>query len=463
MERLLIILMLAAGCGFAQTPSQSTSGQKKASAARPAPASSARWPIESISVEGNHMFTREQVLAIAGVKVGQAAGKTEFDAARDRLASCGAFETVAYKFTPGVKGQGYVATIQVTEVQQVYAVDFEDLHVSSLDLKAALTAKDPLFASGKLPATQPVLERYTKWVQEYLAAKGIQEKIAGSVRPAATAGDYAIVFHPARNLPAVAQITFEGNQVVPQNVLREAVTGAGIGAPYTEDSFRQILNMSIRPIYEARGRVRVSFPEIRTEPVKDVEGLHVFVKVNEGDSYELGKVAFDGPTPLAADALLKTGDFKAGDVANFDRVSEGLERIRKAVRHAGYLDAKVTSDRVVNEGKKTVDVAVRVDAGPQYAMGKLTIEGLDLNGEAEMKRIWTLKVGKPFNPEYPDLFLKRVRDERMFDGLGETKAATQVNDRNHTVDVTLTFKAADPQKRPGRRGGRGQSGADQER
>jgi len=38
--------------------------------------------------------------------------------------------------------------------------------VSEKDLVAHLRSKDPLFLSDKLAATQPVLERYAKWVQE---------------------------------------------------------------------------------------------------------------------------------------------------------------------------------------------------------------------------------------------------------------------------------------------------------
>jgi hypothetical protein len=44
-----------------------------------------------------------------------------------------------------------------------------------------LKAKDPLFSNGKMPATQPVFERYVKWIQEYLAAKGIRKRWSGSV------------------------------------------------------------------------------------------------------------------------------------------------------------------------------------------------------------------------------------------------------------------------------------------
>jgi len=60
----------------------------------------------------------------------------------------------------------------LTEVEQVYPVIFEELRVSQKDLEAVLGAKDPLFSMAKMPATQPVLERYVKWIQEFLASKG---------------------------------------------------------------------------------------------------------------------------------------------------------------------------------------------------------------------------------------------------------------------------------------------------
>ena len=163
---------------------------------------------------------------------------------------------------------------------------------------------------------------------------------------------------------------------------------------------------------------------------------------------------------MDASALIKAGDFKTGDVANFERVNEGLEKIRKAVRRAGYLDAKVTPERNIDDAKKAVDVGVHIEPGAQYTMGKLTIVGLDLNGEAEILRIWTLKEGKTLNPEYPDYFLNRIKEEGLFEGLGTTKADLKVDEKKHTADVTLTFTGEDPTKTPGRRGGRGGRGGE---
>ena len=358
---------LRAGSGFAQTAPVRAPAKKSAPAksapktvAQKDPPAPTQWPVEALTVEGNRNYTREQVLAVAGLKVGQLAGKPEFEAARDRLTASGVFETVGYKFEPGPNKEGFVASFQVTEVEPTYPIRFEELGVPEKEIETLLHAKDPLYVSAKLPATKPLIDRYTNWIQEFLASKGLTEKIAGKVTQL-SADQFAIVFRPARNLPAVAQVTFQGNQVMSQTVLREAVHGTAIGSPYTESGFRDLLNSSLRPLYEQRGRVRVSFPEVRAEPVNDVEGVHVFVKIDEGQSYELGKVAIAGPSPVDPASLIKTGDFKTGDVANFDRVHDGLDKIRKAVRRAGYLDVKVTSDRSIDDAKKTVDVAVHIE------------------------------------------------------------------------------------------------------
>jgi outer membrane protein insertion porin family len=449
MKRWFPFLMLAAGVGFAQAPA---AAQKKTLAPM-----DGRWPIESLKVEGNHNYSVDQVLAIAGLKVGQVVGRREFDAARDRLLAAGAFDTVSYKFAPEVGTRGFVATFQVTEIEQVYPVQFDDMHVSERDLTATLKAKDPLFAEGKLPASQPVFQRYQKWVQEYLAARGIKEKIIGGVIPG-RAGEYVISFHPDVPLPAVALIFFNGNQAVTQLKLQEAMQVA-VGMPFTEDRFREALSASVRPLYEALGRVRVGFPSIKTDPNKDVTGLNVTVTVDEGEVYKLGNVTIDGSTPLKPNALLDAGAFKKGEAANFDKVNEGIDRMKKMLKRAGYMSAQLTTRRAIDDDKRIVNLTLWVDAGTQYTMRKLTVVGLDLEGEAEITRIWTMKPGKPFDPDYPDLFLKTVKEDGMFDNLGKTKADVAIDPKAHTADVTLSFNGGTQPTARGR-GGRGRGGYD---
>ena len=438
MKQLLLIAALAV-CATGQT--------RGGRASKPAPAPPDKWPIQTLTVEGNHIFPSDAILAVAGLKIGQLAGESEFEAARDRLAATRAFETVGYKFAPDPRGKGFHASFQVSETTSLYPVKFEDLGVPDADLAAALSARDPLFSMQNFPASMATLNRESDWIEEFLAARGIRDRgapidVEGTI---ANIGQSKLValFRPLKDFSAVATISFEGNKLIAGSALRTAIAAAGIGSIYTERHFREILDATIRPVYEARGHMRVSFPKIVIEDDLEVKGIHVMVTVEEGEVYTLSAVTVAKPTPVPEAELLHEANVKTGDAANFDLISAGIDRVKTAVIRAGYLDANVSMDREFDDAKRTVTITFHVDAGPQYSMGKLMIKGLDLNGEAEIKRIWKLKPGDAFNPEYPDRFLQTVREQAVFDHLGKTRSETKIEPKTHAVDVTLTFTGDD--------------------
>ena len=438
---LLMLLMCGSGVGLPAAFAQ-TSRAKKPTAQ---PARPNKWPIESLKVEGSHNYTQTQILAVAGLKTGQLAGKPEFEAARDRLVATGMFETVGYKFAPGGDKNGYAASFQVVEAQPAYPIRFDDLGVTEKDLTDYLRGKDPLFAP-RLAATKAVLERYKQWVQEYVTAHNGKDKVIAKVTPVG-AGEFVILFRPARSDPAVAEVAFQGNQVIPATALQNAVAEVAIGLPYKEETFRQYLDSSIRPLYDARGRIRVAFTKVVVENAKDVQGLAVKVTIEEGGSYDLGDVRIEGAPHFEAGRLLKAAKFKNGDLADFDEIGKGVDRIKKVLAHQGYMRNDVQIVRKIDDAKKTVNLVLHIDEGPQFLFGTLRIEGLDLNGEAALRKMWTHKADTPYNPDYPDYFLHQVREEGLFDNLGETRFETKIDDKTHIVDVTLYFKYAPPVNR----------------
>ncbi len=199
MRRLSIALLILSVTATAQTRRR-----PKATRAPVASTTPASWPIESVTVHGNHLYSQEQVLAIAAIHPGQIAGKPEFDAAHARLMETGAFETVAYGYSPAPSGKGYAAKFDVVEITQVFPTAFEDLPLVDSEVRAWLKQKDPLFGP-KIPATEPALNRYKQLVTEFLAARGYHEPI--SVQLALeNPPDLSVLFRPAGTKPSVAQV-----------------------------------------------------------------------------------------------------------------------------------------------------------------------------------------------------------------------------------------------------------------
>jgi outer membrane protein insertion porin family len=399
-----------------------------------------KWPIDSLTVEGLKNYSQSQALTVTGLKVGQLAGTQDFEAARDRLLATGVFETAGYRFAPSVGSNGYAASFQVVEVEPVYPVRIEGLSANEGEIQAWLRKKDAFFGP-KIPATEAILKRDAAAIEEYLASKGRKEKIEGRVI-ADSPELFAIVFRPASGAPKVAEVRFLGNAVVPSEVLLNSFAGVAYGTVYSDAGFRQLLDASVRPIYDARGRIRVAFPKLETEKAKDVEGLVVTVTVNEGDTYDLGEVRLEGESPVPAKELLKLGGFKSGDLANFDDVTAGLDRMKKRLRREGYMRASLQAERHIDDKKKIVDLSILPELGPQFFFRTLTIEGLDIHGEAAVKKMWGIKEGKPFDPDYPDYFLAQIREQGLFDDLGTTHSEPKVDEQDHQVDVTLNFRAS---------------------
>lgn len=427
------LIFATAAAGFAQThkprkPAPTT--------APPAHAEGEPWPLEHLSVEGNLNFTAEQVLAAAGLRRGDTVDKTKFEAARQRLLDTGVFDRAGYRYAPAKDGKGYDATLEVVEMPQMYPIHFEDLPATDAQLRDWLKQKDPLFAP-KIPGTKVELDRYVKWIAEFLAQKDYHETLAGKV-VSENPPDLFILFRPAKQRAAIARVKFTNTGDLPSGMLETSMNGVAVGIGYTDPQVRMLLDSSVRPLYEARGMIRVAFPKIETSPAKDVDGVEVTVEVNQGAVYKLHHVDFDG-SELTPRELGKLAKLKEDSTVNFDDVKAGQERIAQALRREGYMLAKTEVKRSVHDATKTVDLTIEIIPGPLFTFHELTIVGLDIETEPPVRKLWGLQPGRPFNVDYPNHFLERVKDMGIFENLKNTRAESKVNPKDNSVDVTLYF------------------------
>lgn len=428
----------------------SVSAQTKRPAPRPAakptqPLNPDAFPLSSVAMEGLRNYSEEQVLQVAGVRVGQVVNKSDLEAAHARLMGSGGFDSVAYRYEPAKDGKGVVLTLTLVEVNAFYPLMFEEMPVPDAQILGWLKEKDPLFGP-KVSATRESLDHFTKLIGEFLAPKGFTEPLVARLS-SENPPDLVILIRPATPRAAVALVTAKNTGEVVAGVVQSTLYGVAVGTIFSEPRIRQLLDSSIRPLYEAKGRLRVSFPKITAEPDKDVKGVNVTVEVEQGPVYELGKVRYIG-VPNEQDELRNISKIKTGGKANFDEIKAGERRLVDYFRRMGYIQARSENLRTIDDAKHIVDVTVRIIPGPEFLFRKLEIIGLDLISEPEVRKLWGLQPGKPFNPDYPDHFLARIKEDGLLDDLGATSSERKLNPDSHTVDVTLTFQGTkgDPEK-----------------
>jgi len=433
-----MVVLIAMGAAFAQ--------QKK-------PVLPAVFPLEALRVEGNQKLTVEKILAVAALKIGEPVIRTDFDQARKRLLATGAFQSVAYEFRPSADAKGVDGLFHVIEVDAWFPYHFEDLPATDDALRAMLRKQEPIL-DDKIPATKEVITRYTAAIEEFL---GGDVRVTGKVI-ADVPDQPAIVFRPPTPRSNIAEVHFTGNDVLPTATLVDSLSQVAVGVPYSDVTMHQLLDASTRALYEERGRVGVTFPKIVVEKAAKIDGVSVTITVKEGESYSLGTVKILGVPADEADSIKNIAKWRPGDIANLEDVRSGAIKIADRLRSNGYLKVSQKTDHTVHENNHTVDAVITVNAGPQYHMGKLTIEGLDLLTEPQIRKVWVMNPGSPFRPDYPDRFLKDLREQGVFENLGETRAEKTQNDKTRIVEVKLFFGVAKPKektgvKMPGGRGG----------
>ena len=403
--------------------------------------------VRSLRVQGNKNFAAAGIVEYSGLRVGQTADPAAFEAARVKLANSGVFERVGYKYGPA-SGGGLDAIFEVVEIPQVFSYRFEDLPATPEEMTAYLKQTDPLFAE-RIPATKEFLSRYARALEAFLRTKGLQEAVSSQLVP--DMGDKLVVlFRPDRPIPTISQVAFKGNEAIPSAVLQIAMNQIAMGATYKEDIVRQYLETTIRPIYEQRGRLEIKFTKVTAQPSPDNSGINVTIELVEGPSFDIGEIRLRGPV-ADPKPLYQTMVLQPGDLANMTEVAAAVKRVRAHLVRDGFLKADAKFERKLrrDKAKPLADLEVTVTPGAVYTFGKLNIEGLDILNEPQLRKMWGLEYGKPYNGEYAELFLNRIRDESLFENLGSTKAIPVPNEQTRVVDVTLVFGAAvkTPQKK----------------
>lgn len=443
MKALLLILLLAP-CAVEAQPQKAT-GKKAAGKAaakakpspQPAPAPGSPpekrlFPVETIAVTGSKFYPEPALRAVTGLKPGQQMDPAIFDAARQRLLDTGAFASVAGKYEPAPSQQGYAVVFEVVDIEQRVSYGFRGLEADPAALRAHLARKEPLF-TDMLPGNEAVFQRFREHIAAFTGKK-IRSRTV-SDRP----DKIEVLFMAEDAAPtAIAEVDFTGNKVLATRVLQGAI-GVAIGVEYTRERFAEILDNSIRPLYEARGRLRVAFPKVDTVAATGgVRGIKVTVTVEEGETYNFGAISVTGTDSMNQE-LAKLAKLASGDLASMQAARDAEGRLVAAMRRGGYMNVDSKIQRQINDKEKTADLTFVVTPGPQYRFGKLLIEGLDVVSEPAVRKIWGMKPGQAFNAEYPDFFLAKVREENMFDDLRETRAVLTRNDKDRIVDVTLKF------------------------
>lgn len=393
--------------------------------------------LHSITVKGNRSYSSAEIIKYTGLKIGQRVTGPIFEQARTKLQSTELFNNVSDTFRFVGNPPAYDLTMEVAENEQLFPMRFERLGVSSEAVQQYLRDHVALYAD-RIPGTEGVLKRYTAAVQAFVAQTHTPTKVIARVSND-DPKELAVLFAPDAPAPTISQVIVTGNQAVDTGTILRAVNQVAVGVPLSDTRLKLILDGAIKPLYAAKGYAAVTFPKVETEPSKTDRGVVVKVEIKDGPVFKFGAVRFHG-SGMDEEEIRSNIPFKPGQAFNGQQVDAFRLDLVHRMKRRGLLDASVTTETQTDDSKRVVDVTYNVSAGAVYNFQKLDVQGLDVTSEPVVARLWGEKPGNPFNPDYPEFFLKRVQEQGLFDNLSDTRSDYTADAASHVVTVHLYFK-----------------------
>ena len=184
--------------------------------------------------------------------------------------------------------------------------------------------------------------------------------------------------------PSVSLIRIEGNDLIKEEQLRDALKRAGLdeGEIFRRSSLDQI-RLELLKVYNAAGRYTAT---IDTE-VEEVEGNRVALNVDikEGATAVVKQVNIIGNTAFDDEELLALFDTGLTNMWSFwtdndkyarEKVAADIERLRSYYLDRGYIKFEINSTDVsISPDQKQVYITVSLSEGSSYKVSEIKLAG----------------------------------------------------------------------------------------
>ena len=205
--------------------------------------------------------------------------------------------------------------------------------------------------------------------------------------------------------PAIARILIEGNDLIPDEAIRDVMDGLGLReGEVINQSALDNLAKSLQREYENQGRYDARVESRQVELPDNRVGIEV--QVAEGAIARIGQIQFFGNAAFERDELTDEMELKErgfwtfftkSDRYNQQKLRGDVERLRSLYLNNGYAQVEIDTPSVqFDPSTSKVYLALRIQEGPKYQIGEVKIAGNLPDTIVGLEQAITVKPGDTF-------------------------------------------------------------------
>ena len=300
-----------------------------------------------------------------------------------------------------------------------------------------LTASDVVFSNPE------VIEKARTVIREVLSAKGYTHAtITAEVDQSSRTLTFKI---DEGKRAAIADIRFEGNRTFSSDRLAAMMKQciARYEADGYDSSIFDYCEHYMSNSVGGQGYLQARFYDRRLE--ENEAGLIITTQVSEGVLYRLGAIKIEGTSAFSAETIRSNLRLHRGDIADGEQLAKWLfEVVKKLYGEAGYIqytaDIDPTFKSTTNAAEGLVDLAVTIDEGKQFKIGKISFKGEDIPQE-ELQQLLLIHRGEIYNQSVVEKAIEKLNESALFESIDKDKDVDYAtNEEDGLVNLIITVR-----------------------
>jgi len=171
----------------------------------------------------------------------------------------------------------------------------------------------------------------------------------------------------------------------------------------------------IRDLYFDNGFIKVAVGESTIKLTANKKGMIIRIPISEGDQYKISSVEFSGNKVFSDDEIRKRITLLSDTPFSKTNLRKDIFSISELYSENGYAVITVTPDLIPDEDKKLVTVALKIDEGDRYNIGRIEISGNTKTRDKVIRREVRLDEGDVFNSALLKRSYERINNLNFFE------------------------------------------------
>jgi outer membrane protein insertion porin family len=234
----------------------------------------------------------------------------------------------------------------------------------------------------------PILaDAYRRTLAEFYRKKGFPFAEVTLDRRLLDQGRVVYTFNEGQKVK-IASVNFSGNKSIKTSSLKNAIkttTKKWFVLPvyYVEEVPAEDV-ARLENIYEERGFLDF---DINADKKFNNGKVDITFEIDEGPSYSVGDISFNGGTYFEKDKLLKGLQLQTGQVYHKRRAEEHVKQLLKIYRENGFVDAYVEQKYLFTRDPNVVNLVYNIREGNQFRVGLVDITGNEQTQDKVIRRV----------------------------------------------------------------------------